>query len=127
MKFQDIFINQFGRLRSGWRFTVFILAFIFFATLFGGAAGLIFSALAVDFSSGSLLFILVNSAISLVLALLLGWICGRFLEDLPFRALGAWFTKNWLKDLILGLLIGAFNLCFAVLIAAGFGGLSFNF
>lgn len=127
MNFSEIFINQFGRIRSGWRFTIFLLAFIFFVILFGGAAGLILSALAVDFRSGSLLYIVVSSSISLGLALLLGWLCGKFLEDLPFRALGAWFTENWLKDLIAGLLIGAFTLCLAVLIAVSFGGLNFNF
>lgn len=74
-----------------------------------------------------MLFTTLNSFLPFVLAVTLGWLCGKYLEDLPFRALGVWFTKNWLKDLSVGLVLGAATLIFAVLIAAAFGGLRFNF
>ena len=127
MNFQDIFINRAERLRSGWRFVIFMFAFIFFVTLFGGAANLVLSAMATDFRADSLLFLITSYSISLVFAVLVGWICGKFLEDLPFRALGFSFAKNWLKDLLLGFGLGAVSIGLAVLITAAFGGLSFNF
>ena len=63
----------------------------------------------------------------LVAMLVVGWFSGKFLENLPFRALGAWFTKYWFKDLFLGLLIGAGSIGLAALIAMIFGGLSFTY
>lgn len=122
-----IFFNEFNRLRSGWRFAIFLLAFIFCAGLFNFAAAVLFTSSGMDYSPGSLLFIVINSSISLVLAVALGWFCGKYLEDLPFRALGCAFTKNWLRDLVWGLILGAFALVLAILIGVTFGGLSFQF
>jgi membrane protease YdiL (CAAX protease family) len=127
MNFNDIFFNEFGRVRSGWRFALFLLSFIFFGILVGGAVIGLASAAGIEFAPGTLRYILVNSSISLVLALALGWLWGKSLEDLPFRALGAHFTKNWFKDLIWGLIFGAFSIALAIGIAVGFGGLSFEF
>ena len=127
MDFKTVFFNQFGRLRSGWRFAIFVLSFIALGAVIGGAVVAVFSETPIDFSPGTLLFILVNSAVSLFIALFLGWLWGWVLEDLPFRALGAWLTKNWLKDLVWGLIFGALALALACLIAVAFGGLSFRF
>jgi len=124
---QNILFNDFGRLRSGWRLAVFLLLFIFFGVLFQIITDGILKNLPVGYSSNSFLNLAVSSFISLTVALLAGWFCGKYLEDLPFRALGAWFTRNWLKDLLLGLIFGALTVSFAVLIAVVFGGLSFTF
>lgn len=126
MKAREFFFNQFGRLRSGWRFVLFLLLFAFLGTLFGYIAEVFFKTLAVDYSAGSVLYLLGNGLVSFVVALFVGWLCGKYLENLPFRALGCWFTKNWFKDLSLGLILGALTLAFAVLIAVIFGGLSFQ-
>lgn len=126
MKAREFFFNQFGRLRSGWRFVLFLLLFAFLGTLFGYIAEVFFKTLAVDYSAGSVLYLLGNGLVSFVVALFVGWLCGKYLESLPFRALGCWFTKNWFKDLGLGLILGALTLAFAVLIAVIFGGLSFQ-
>lgn len=126
MKTKEIFFNQYERLRSGWRFVVFLLLFAFLGTLFGYIAEVSLGTLAVDSSPGSVLFLLVNGSVSFVAAVLIGWFCGKYLENLPFRALGCWFTENWFKDLSLGLILGALTLAFAVLIAVIFGGLSFQ-
>jgi hypothetical protein len=123
----EIFINRTGRLRSGWRFLIFLLSFLFLGSFVGLIAKNILSNLEMEYSFGSMLFISLNGSVSFVLAVLLGWLCGRYFEDLPFRALGVWFTKNWLKDLLLGFLLGALTLGFAVLIAVAFGGLRFDF
>ncbi len=127
MNITEIFINEQKRLRSGWRFLIFLISFLFFGVLIGSAIKLILSKSGFDYDFGTALFISINSSVSFVFAVLLGWLCGKYLEQLPFRALGAWFTKNWLKDLVLGFLFGALTLAFAVLIAVSFGGLSFNF
>ena len=123
---KEIFYNEFGRIRSGWRFTLFLLLMIFFWGFFSQIINLILLNLPIGYSPTSLSAQLVESSIPLILAIFLGWLCGRFLEDLPFRALGCWFTKNWLKDLFLGLIFGAAAVSFAVLIAAIFGGLTFQ-
>lgn len=127
MNASEIFINQAGRLRSGWRLAIFLLAFIFFGGVFSGIAQIILARLnttdGIDFS----VFISVNNFFLLLAAILLGWLCGKLLEDLPFRALGAAFTKGWLKDLLLGLLFGALTLLVAVGIAYVFGNLRFSF
>src|SRR5215470_13633642 len=126
MDLRSIFINEFGRLRSGWRFTIFLLLFIFFSLLFGLAAALASSLLAIDLEHHRALFLTLNGAVSLIPAIGLGWLCGWLFEGLPFRALGCWFTQGWLKHLGLGCILGGVTLGLAVLIAFAFGGLSFS-
>lgn len=126
MNWNGFFINQSGRLRSGWRLAVFLLAFIFVGGVFSGVAQLILAKLNTTDGINFSVFISVNNFFLLLAAVLLGWLCGKLLEDLPFRALGAWFTKGWLKDLLLGFGGGAATLLVAVLIASAFGGLRFN-
>ncbi len=122
---QNILFNDFGRLRSGWRFGFFALFFIFFSALFQFiVAGI---SIVTDFRPNLFVGLSISSLLALTAAIFAGWFCGKYLEDLPFRALGASLTKNWLKDLILGLIVGALTVSFAVLIAVVFGGLSFAF
>ncbi|MEJ7847524.1 MAG: type II CAAX endopeptidase family protein [Pyrinomonadaceae bacterium] len=122
-----IFMNDSGLLRSGWRFAVFLSAFILTAAIFGAIAKSILYSIPIGLAPGSAGFLVVNGLFSLVPTLLIGWLCGKYLEGLPFRALGAWFTEGWLKHLILGITIGAATLGLAVLVAMVFGGLSFEF
>jgi membrane protease YdiL (CAAX protease family) len=70
---------------------------------------------------------LLTSIVSLIPALLIGWLCGRYLERLPFRALGASFTDGWAKHFLFGSVIGALSLSLSALIAAVFGELDFSF
>ncbi|HEX8250570.1 MAG TPA: type II CAAX endopeptidase family protein [Pyrinomonadaceae bacterium] len=127
MSVNDIFFNQFGRLRSGWRFLVFLLSFGILSVFFATGAIKVLSELPIGFTPDSLLALFVPFTLFAALAIFLGWLYGRIFEDLPFRALGFWFTKNWLKDLFLGCVLGAAALCFAALLAAIFGGVSFQF
>lgn len=127
MNIQTIFFNDFGRLRSGWRFLIFLLLTALFEILFRGFAFAALNNLPVGYSDNGILNETVFRSISLLVSVLAGWLCGKFLENLPFRALGVWFTENWLKDLILGLIFGAAAVSLAVLIAVIFGGLSFTF
>jgi membrane protease YdiL (CAAX protease family) len=126
MTLYSVFFNSCSRLRSGWRFFIFLLLFILFSTMFVVAAYAILPMLPIGFSPDGLLFSLVNWGISLFLALGIGWICGKFLEGLPFRALGAAFTKYWFKNLCLGFAIGAVSLVLVVAAAMIFGGLRFH-
>lgn len=125
-KSSSVFYNRYGRPRSGWRFFIFLSTFIVFSFFLGSIAVVLLSAAQVDFIQSSLLFLFVNGSISLFLAVLLGWLCGKYLEDLPFRALGCAFTKRWLRHLVLGLVFGALTLIVAVSIAVIGGGLSFQ-
>jgi len=127
MTIETVFFNTYGRLRSGWRFVIFIILFAFFTFLFGSAAQGLLTKLPIGFGPGSVIFMLATAGPSLSIALVLGWLCGRFFEGLPFRALGVWFTKNWFKDLCIGLGLGGVTLVIGVLIAVVFGGLSFRY
>ena len=122
-----IFINENGRLRSGWRFVVFMVALVLLSVVVGGTVGAILIRLPVEFSQSGLLGFLAPQVILLTLAVFVGWLCGKVFEDLPFRALGAWFTKNWLKDFGLGFVIGAVAIGSAALILLAFGATVFQF
>ena len=67
-----ILFNETGRPRSGWRFTTFLFLFIFLSVLLGSAAIALLSQQPIGFGQGTVLFLLVNSSISLFLAVLLG-------------------------------------------------------
>jgi hypothetical protein len=123
----SIFFNEAGRLRSGWRFSIFLLSYLLFTGVFGVGLIAVMSNLPIGFSPNSLLAFVVPFAVFGAIAIFLGWFFGKAFEDLPFRALGCSLTKNWLKDLVFGLIIGAASFGFAALVAAIFGGLRFEF
>ena len=125
MDIKFLFFDDIGHLRSGWRFLIFCAGFIFAVLLFGGIIGAVLNSIGISASDGGAVFI-INGLAALVPALLVGWLCGKYLERLPFRALGAWFTKGWLRNLIVGILVGAATVSIAVLIAVVFGGLKFG-
>jgi membrane protease YdiL (CAAX protease family) len=62
----------------------------------------------------------------LVSALLAGYLCNRWLEGLPWRALGLTLHARWWRDLIAGSVIGVASLALASAIAAAAGGLRFT-
>ena len=124
MRFQDAFFGSDGKLRSGWRFAIFSCLFLLSTTLLSIFGNALLLALPWR-ASASELFIL-NSLFALIPALVIGWLCGKWLEGLPFRALGAWFTGGWWQHILLGLLIGAATLGFAIAIASVFGELDFS-
>jgi membrane protease YdiL (CAAX protease family) len=127
MNFKTIFFNEFGRFRSGWRFTFFLLSYLLVAYMILIFLLAILSALPIGLNQTSLLYFIFPFAVFSLVAVFFGWLYGKIFEDLPFRALGCWFTKNWFKDLILGLIAGALSLSLAVLIPLISGGLNFEF
>jgi len=126
MTLSSIFWNEHSRLRSGWRIAIFLTLFIFASVVLGGIVQFLAFRFPGVLVPGTARSMFVYSLISLIPAVLVGWICGRFLEGLPFRALGAAFSNRWARHLAAGLLIGAATLVLAVGIAMVFGGLSFD-
>ncbi len=126
MNFNTIFFNEFGRVRSGWRFAAFVISFFITTIVILGAAVAVLSALPAGFTPDSLTSFVLQFGISFAVVMFFGWLYGRIFEDLPFRALGFWLTKGWFLNLVLGLIIGAVSLALAVLIAYVFGGLTFS-
>lgn len=126
MDLRTILFDQTERLRSGWRFAIFLAAFIF--------AGSVFNSLLVGAFVGagvhvgeSPLFMAASSTVSLILALAIGYYCGKYLEGLPFRALGASPFPGWLSNLVIGLVFGLLTIGIAVGIGIAAGGISFQF
>lgn len=123
----QVIYDEHGRLRSGWRFSIFLAVFIVAVSVFVAAFQAIAAAAGVDPAKNVLALTFISSMISLALALLAGWGCGKALENLPFRALGAAFTRWWLKDLAAGIVIGGLAVVIAVLFALVFGDIGFRF
>jgi uncharacterized protein len=130
MEFPDIFINDAGRLRSGWRFFIFVAAYLLALTVLGAAftvaLSLAFGRAAEAFQESSLSFA-AQALLLFTSAALVGWCCNKFLEDLPWRALGWALHRGWLRDWLAGSLIGALSLLLAAGIATAAGGLRFAF
>jgi uncharacterized protein len=130
MGLHSIFVNEVGRLRSGWRLAFY--AFLFIATIF-----LLETFLRVAYVIGRTFipplphagylanmvyrFTLVAAAVGV------GYFCTRKLEDLPWRSLGLTLHYRWGRDLIIGTVIGIVALAVAVGVAAAAGGLRFSF
>ena len=128
MEIQDIFLNRAGRPRSGWRVAVFAvllyLAILISFALVVAVVKAIFGPAADGVLDSSWGFVM-QGLVLLIPATLVGWACGKLLEDLPPRALGWAFHKGWLRDLLLGSLVGVLSLLLATAIAAAPGGLKF--
>ena len=120
MNVNDILFDSNGRLRSGWRFAIFCVGFIALLVFLSSAVFALPRAVPID------LYRLADRSILLASALMVGWLCAKYLENLPFSSLGAAFTKGWLRHLSVGLLIGTGSIGLAVLIAYVSGGLRFE-
>ena len=114
-----------GRLRSGWRLGIFLVTFIFASAVTVSSGLALLNSIFEPRDAQSIAFF-TNSLLMLIVALVIGWLCGKFLEGLPFRALGAWFTRGWFRNLLVGLAVGSATVSLAVLIAVIFGGLGFD-
>ncbi|HRH45967.1 MAG TPA: type II CAAX endopeptidase family protein [Pyrinomonadaceae bacterium] len=123
----DLFLNSVGRLRSGWRFAIFTALFFFFSIVLQVALFFTIQIITGD-EKVSFLYtpqgLATTSLISTVLATILGWLCGKIFEDLPLKALGWVFNRTWLKDFLLGLILGGLSIAFAVLLAMPTDGIS---
>ena len=120
MNLKQVFINPVGRLRSGWRVLIFVMLFLLLTILLGIAAK-VGSELATKLapSRGVAHYVenLLSRVIILVAALGAGYICTRWLEGLPWRALGLCFHPKWFRDFVVGSVIGFASLAVATGIA----------
>jgi membrane protease YdiL (CAAX protease family) len=62
----------------------------------------------------------------LTAALVAAFICTRWLDGLPWRAIGLSLHVGWLRDFLIGSIIGIASLALATLIATAGGGLTFT-
>lgn len=123
-----IFLNNVGRLRSGWRFTIYMLALYLTVSVFFALAGLLLHGgeLSAETLEASYWAWALQAFILLSAATMVGWACGRIFEDLPARALGWGWHQGWVRDWLKGSLLGASSLLLATLIATIFGGFTFR-
>ncbi len=123
---KEIFFNSSSRLRSGWRAVIFFSLFVVLSLISGSFLFLIANSITGDGKSflNSQAGFVINMFFPLLIAIGLGWLCGKLLEDLPLKALGWVFNKTWIKDYLFGLFLGILTLTAAVLIAMPTGGIS---
>jgi uncharacterized protein len=120
---EKLFIDENGRVRSGWRATVFFLSFGISAT----ALIAIWLALAGPFVGlSSPLRLFVPFAIATALALLFGWLFGRVFEQLPFAVLGTTVSGRSVRNLVLGVAVGGAAFISALFVALAGRGLTFT-
>jgi len=127
---RKIFINEFGRLRSGWRALLYFLALLaatFILTTILRIAFVVFRGVVPRIPHPEFVAEIVFRTGLLVAALVAGYLCARFLEGLPWRSLGLTFHTRWLKDLIIGSVVGFGSLAIAVAITLPNGALLFSF
>lgn len=125
-----IFINDFGRLRSGWRVVLYILAFIAVLFLLTAAMRVLYALVTLSglpLSHTSPVWDILYRLSLLFAALVAGYLCARVLEGLPWRSLGLTLHRGWFRDLLIGSAIGFASLLVAVAIAKLGGGLHFSF
>ena len=129
MEAYNFFIDREGRLRSGWRLAIFIVAFKICADV---SQALSFAGLrrVLHLSSPQMLrsnwWFVTSSGSLLFSATLVGWACGALLEGLPFRALGSMPHRDWLRNLGIGSILGAASLFLAALLAMATRGIKFQ-
>ncbi len=129
MSIRQIFINNVGRLRSGWRLLLFVFSFIAATFLITTALRTVYAFVVnttPPTSHSDFVFEIIFRVGLLAAALGAGYFCARLLEELPWRSLGLTLHTGWLRDLGIGSAIGFASLAVAVGIARLGGGLNFS-
>lgn len=129
MGLRKIFLNEYGRLRSGFRFLIFVFAFIFITLAVTTAIRVAYAGLHEAFPRipyAEFFQNLIGKLPDLLAALIAGYLCTRVLEGLPWRALGLTLHKWWARDFLVGSAIGVGSLVLAATIAIVGGGLKLS-
>ena len=125
---RKIFLNDVGRLRSGWRVLIFLVTLIAISYLIATVLRVAYAVMAAFApaipQSGFIPDVIFRVSL-LAAALGAGYLCTRYLEGLPWRSLGLTFHAGWFRDLVIGFVVGFASLAIAVAIA--FKGLHFSF
>lgn len=129
MEVRSLFLGEDGHLRSGWRAMFFLAAFVVCENLFEVAAAVAISFIRPVLGGmwATALSLLVGAIVLLISSTLVGWGCAVIFERLTFRSLGWGLNGGWLKNVVLGSLIGAASMLLAAGIAAATGGIRFSF
>ena len=127
---RKIFINEFGRLRSGWRVALFILlitaiSLVLTIALRFAYAFVITSSVALP--RADFIWDMLYRLSLLATALAAGYLCARVLEGLPWRSLGLTLHRRWWWDLLIGSAIGFAAILIGVAVAKLGGGLQLSF
>jgi uncharacterized protein len=125
-----MFINEFGRLRSGWRVALFILLVAAISLLLTIALRFAYASVTasgVALPHAVFVWDMLYRGSVLATALAAGYLCARVLEGLPWRSLGLTLHRRWWWDLLIGSAIGFAAILVAVAIAKLGGGLHFSF
>lgn len=127
---RKIFFNEFGRLRSGWRVTLFILlitaiSLVLTIALRFAYAFAITSSVALP--RAAFVWDMLYRLSLLATALAAGYLCARVLEGLPWRSLGLTLHRRWWWDLLIGSAIGFAAILIGVAVAKLGGGLQLSF
>ena len=123
----SLIFNEFGRLRSGWRASIFLFSFLVLSIFLILGAVTVLKLLPLGPSAASFLPLVVPFAIAAGIAIFWGWIYGKIFEDLPFYALGISFRNGWVTNLAIGCVIGAVTFVCSVIIAVMGGGMTVEF
>src|SRR6185295_4285737 len=106
---RTIFINEFGRLRSGWRVVLYVLLIVGISLLLTIAIRMAYAQVTLSglrLPRAAFVWDMLYRLSILVTALGAGYLCARILEGLPWRSLGLTLHSGWLRDLVLGSVIG---------------------
>ena len=125
MNISTIFVNDHGVPRSGWRVVIYLAAYALATAVM---AGVVFSVARIPqngFGDDALYYAGITALVTLFPAIVMGWLCERRLEGLPFRALGVAFSADWFRHLVSGLMLGAATLSVVIVIAMSFGHFTF--
>jgi len=129
MDIKTIFINEYGRPRSGWRFVTFFVGATALYFVFGvlyWALWSIVHATGLRLPYETVIAELLYRVMILSIALIAGYVCARSLEGLPWRSLGLTLHKKWFSDLLIGSVVGILALSLAVLVAKVAGAFQFT-
>jgi uncharacterized protein len=127
---RKIFINDFGRLRSGWRVALFILlitAISLVLTIALRFAYAFVTTSGVAVPRAAFVWDMLYRLSLLATALAAGYLCARVLEGLPWRSLGLTLHQRWWWDLLIGSAIGFAAIVIGVAVAKLGGGLQLSF
>ena len=127
---REIFVNEFGRLRSGWRLLLYILTVTALSLFLIAVQRIVYAAVlakGLPIPHADFVWDLIYRFSVLATALAAGYVCARVLEQLPWRSLGLTLHSGWLRDLVIGSVTGFAFILIAVAIAKLGGGLHFSF
>jgi CAAX protease family protein len=129
MEAYNFFLDKRGHLRSGWRLAIFAVAFLICVQV---TQIVLFVALtlALHRSQGELINgywgIAAGHGSILFSAFVVGWACGGLLEEVPFSALGCSPHRGWIKNFVIGSVLGTASLLLAAAFATMSRGIHFS-